>query len=172
MQPLERRFSYKSCSSFEDYELKSYDLPDFDSLRFWRRLSEHLRITASTRDRFLHRVSTWSNTDIEGPLSNGTDGDAGTEETSIRVRRSRIRMTKHIALRSAHIVRQEEGWNSSTMHWLQRTEQSHDQEQVSASTNRRLIRSTTRSNDFLEDRSVIWIPSTTSQIWGCFQDSF
>ena len=56
------------------------------------------------RDRFLRRVSTRNNTNIEGPLSNGTDRDAGIEETSARVRRPRIRKAKHIALRSARTV--------------------------------------------------------------------
>ena len=73
----------------------------------------------------MHRVSTRNNADIQGPLSNGTDRDAGIEETNARARRPWIRKDKHIAMGSARTVRQEEGWNSSIMHRLQRTEQSH-----------------------------------------------
>ena len=68
------------------------------------------------RDRFLYRVSTQNSTDIKGSLSNGANRNAGIEETSARTKRPQIRTAKHIALGSARTIRQEEGWNSSTIY--------------------------------------------------------
>ena len=64
---------------------------------------------------------------------------------------------------SASAVRQEERGNNGAMHRLQGTEQSHDQEKIPFTTNRRFIQPTSRSTDILKDRFMLGLPPTEEQ---------